>query len=209
MFGSILAFLGGVWMINLYNFMDGIDGLAAAQAIYMLGFACLAGVAFQGDAAFAQVGPWMLAVAGASAGFLWHNWAPARIFMGDIGSTFLAFTILALACLTLRAGWLSLPFWLILGALFISDATVTLLRRMTTGQAWLEAHRSHAYQRLSRRWGSHGRTSMLAIAINLAWLAPLAWLAMARPQWAPALVVLAYLPLVAATLVLKAGRPDA
>jgi Fuc2NAc and GlcNAc transferase len=200
--------LASVWWINLFNFMDGIDGIAGSQAIYMLVVACLAGAWFHPDITATSAWPWMLVVASATFGFLWHNWAPARIFMGDIGSTFLAFTILSLAYITIREDWLSYAFWLILGALFITDTTITLLRRIYTGQAWLEAHRSHAYQRLARLWGSHARTTSLVIGIDLFWLAPLAWLSLHEPTWAIPLVAIAYAPLIAATLRLDAGRPD-
>jgi Fuc2NAc and GlcNAc transferase len=100
-----------------------------------------------------------------------------------------------------------------LGATFITDTTVTLLTRMSRGERWYEAHRSHAYQRLSRRWPGerkvgHRTIALLVIIINLMWLAPLAWACMVWPEWALALIVLAYLPLLACAVALGAGRSD-
>jgi Fuc2NAc and GlcNAc transferase len=200
--------LASVWWINLFNFMDGIDGIAGSQAIYMLVVAGIAGTWFHPDFATSSAWLWMLVVSAATFGFLWHNWAPARIFMGDIGSTFLAFTILALAYISIREGWLSYAFWLILGALFITDTTYTLLRRILTGQAWLEAHRSHAYQRLARRWRSHSRTTGACIAVDLFWLAPLACLSMSHPEWSLVFIAVAYLPMLLAAFLLDAGKAD-
>jgi Fuc2NAc and GlcNAc transferase len=207
-------FLVGAWWINLFNFMDGTDGIAGTQAITMLLVA--AAIAFWGDSTVVNspVFILLLCVVAASLGFLILNWPPAKIFMGDVGSTWLAFIIFALALLTVQAGWLSYPVWAILGATFITDATVTLLNRMSRGERWYEAHRSHAYQRLSRRWPGerkvgHRSIALLVIIINIMWLAPLAWACMVWPEWALTLVVLAYLPLLVCTVALGAGRSDA
>lgn len=200
--------LASVWWINLFNFMDGIDGIAGSQAVFMLGTAAALGWATQEDIVASPTWIWMLAIGAAALGFLTHNWAPARIFMGDVGSTYLAFMILALALLSIHEGWLNLAFWTILAAAFAADATVTLLRRLLTGQRWREAHRSHAYQRLARRWGSHARASGLYLAIDLLWLAPLAGLSLWRPDWSPWLCILAYAPLVIGAWMLDAGKAD-
>jgi len=205
--------LAGVWWINLFNFMDGIDGLAAVQAMSMLavGMGLMAWV--QPDAVHTST--WMFAacVAGATLGFLWLNWPPARIFMGDVGSTWLAFVIFSIALLSIRAGWLSYVTWLVLAAVFVTDATLTLIVRMLRGERWYEAHRSHAYQHLSRRWGGgrnvgHRAVTLLVFSINLLWLAPLAWASLMWPQAAIAWLMLAYGPLVVAAVLLRSGRPE-
>ena len=98
--------------------------------------------------------------------------------------------------------------WMILGALFITDATVTLLRRLLSGQRVGDAHRSHAYQRLSRHWNSHARVTLVYCLINVLWLLPLAALARLQPGQAWHLVALAYLPLVIAAYLLGAGRKE-
>lgn len=206
-------FLVGTWWINLFNFMDGTDGIAGTQAITML--LAAAAIAFWGESTVvtSPVFILMLCVVAASLGFLLLNWPPAKIFMGDVGSTWLAFIIFALALLTVQAGWLSYTVWAILGATFIIDATVTLLTRMSRGERWYEAHRSHAYQRLSRRCTGerkvgHRTIAIFVIIINLTWLAPLAWACMAWPHWALGWVLFAYAPLIVSAVWLGAGRPD-
>ncbi len=209
---SGLLLLIGVWWINLFNFMDGIDGIAGSQAVFMLlSGAALAAWAHPGAMA-SPVWMLMLCVAAATVGFLRLNWPPARIFMGDVGSTWLAFMIFALALVSVQAGWLNYAAWLVLAAVFATDATVTLLTRMTRGEHWHEAHRSHAYQRLSRRWhgdrkAGHRSVTLLVAGINLLWLAPLAWACLLWPQWAIAWMAAAYTPLIVGTFFLGAGKP--
>jgi len=168
---SGLLLLVGVWWINLFNFMDGIDGIAGVQAVFML----LAGAALTAwgnpDATGSPLWVLMLCIVAATVGFLLLNWPPAKIFMGDTGSTWLGFMIFALALLTVQSGWLSYAVWLVLGAVFVTDATITLLTRMARGERWYEAHRSHVYQSLSRRWQGdrkvgHRSVILLVAAIN-------------------------------------------
>jgi Fuc2NAc and GlcNAc transferase len=207
-FLSGLLLLAGVWWINLFNFMDGIDGIAGAQAVFMLlGGAALAAWA-NANVISSPVWMLMLCVAAATVGFLLLNWPPAKIFMGDVGSTWLAFMVFALALLSVQAGWLSYATWLVLAAVFLTDATVTLLTRLLRGERWYEAHRIHVYQKLARRWGGHRPVTLRAVAVNLLWLAPLAGACTAWPQWAFGWVLLAYAPLVVGAMVLGAGRPD-
>lgn len=204
--GQALLLLGALWWLNLFNFMDGIDGIAGSQAAFMA--AAAAALALFASAAPLS-GPvlGLLCVAAASLGFLRLNWPPARVFMGDVGSLWLAFMLLALALSTTAQDLVRPAAWAVLAALFVSDASVTLARRLLTGQRWTEAHRSHAYQRLARRLGGHRPVTRLAIVINLVWLLPLAALAQMRPDWAWASVAAAYLPLLAGAAALGAGRP--
>lgn len=204
-----LLLLAGVWWINLFNFMDGIDGLAGQQAVFML-VAAAVGVAIGHPEAMSHpVWLWMLCLAAATVGFLFLNWPPARIFMGDVGSTYLAFMIVFFSLASVFAGWLSYPVWLILAALFVTDATVTLVRRMVQGERWHEAHRTHAYQRLARRLGGHRPVTFLAAGINIFWLAPLAWVCLDyRPAWEWWMVGLAYAPLVSGVVFAGAGRRE-
>jgi UDP-N-acetylmuramyl pentapeptide phosphotransferase/UDP-N-acetylglucosamine-1-phosphate transferase len=155
-----------VWIIgitNAYNFMDGIDGIAATQAI-------VAGAGW--FLLLRNDGPWSLAalallVAASSAGFLIHNWAPARIFMGDVGSAFLGYTF---AFLTLWAGREN-PRMCVAGVLlawpFVCDATFTFLRRLVNRENVFSAHRSHLYQRLVISGWSHAATTLLYTALDL------------------------------------------
>ncbi len=198
-----LLLLAGVWWINLFNFMDGIDGLAATQALFMLLAALL--VRYSGSALGADAGLLRLVgdpvsaasmvLAAALAAFVVVNWAPAKIFLGDAGSLFLGFALFAMAAHDVTSGDMSLWTWLILGALFLVDATVTLLRRWFTGQRVTAAHRSHCYQRLARRWGRHWAVALVYCLTNILWIFPLALLAHRAPSWAPMISVTACLPL--------------
>ena len=206
LFGILL--LAGVWWINLFNFMDGIDGIAGAQAVFMLLGAAALGAWTNADVISSPVWMLMLCFAAATVGFLPLNWPPAKIFMGDVGSTWLGFGVFALALLSVQAGWLSYATWLVFAAVFVTDATVTLLTRMLRGERWYEAHRNHAYQKLARRLGGHRAVTLRAVAVNMLWMAPLAGACTAWPQWAFGWVLLAYAPLVVGAIVLGAGRPD-
>ncbi|MBW3569822.1 MAG: glycosyltransferase family 4 protein [Gemmatimonadetes bacterium] len=187
--GGLLAVLGIVWATNLYNFMDGIDGIAGGQALCAGAFGG-ALLLLSGSAGLAAVA---FLVAAATAGFLAWNWAPAKIFMGDVGSGFLGFSFGTLAVASENDGGVPLLLWVLLLGVFVVDATVTLLRRTLAGQVPYAAHRDHAYQRAVRSGWSHARVSGWVVAFNLALgvLSVVAWL---RP---PLLV-----PLVAGGLLL-------
>lgn len=174
-----------VWMTNLYNFMDGIDGLAALQGIFV---SLVAGTVLMltGHVAEGTVG---LMLAAAIAGFLMWNLPPARIFMGDVGSGTLGFIFAVWALWTLRGDMLSLPFWLIIMAVFLCDATFTLLRRMWRKERWYAAHRSHAYQHLVQKGYSHRRVTLSILLFNVVLLLPAALLALWQPLSGWVLVV--------------------
>lgn len=190
--GQMVVLIGLVWLVNLYNFMDGIDGLAATEAICAGGFGGLL-LAAGGVTSLAWPA---VGLAGSCAGFLIWNWPPARIFMGDVGSGFLGFAFGVLIIASAKQGsWRVWP-WLILLSVFVVDATVTLFRRVWTGAPWYQAHRSHAYQDAARRWGSHLKVTLAVAGVNSVWLLPLAWAASAWPQLAPLLSVVAVAPLI-------------
>lgn len=205
----LVVLLGGVtvaavYWVNLFNFMDGIDGLAGAQAVFMLGSAVLLAWGQGGGMQFW----WIAAIAAASLGFLLRNWPPAKIFMGDAGSTYLGFMIAYAALVTVAGGWLTAWQWLILGGLFLADATLTLARRTLRREAIFSAHRLHAYQHLARRWRSHRRVSALYLAVNLVLLLPLAGWAGLNPVAAPVAALAAYIALGAGLLWAGAGAPE-
>lgn len=195
-----------VWHLNLYNFMDGIDGLAAVQALVFLVGAQLiaAGVGgWPGDVS------WL--ASGALVAFLVFNWPPARIFMGDTGSAFLGLLTGFLALWWWQEGILPLACSLILLAGFWFDATYTLIVRVVSGQAFTQAHRSHLYQKVAAKRG-HLWTTFGFLLIATFWFLPLAWLCAVTasgslPQtvmW----VALAMAPLAVAAWWFRAGLPD-
>jgi Fuc2NAc and GlcNAc transferase len=203
--GNVLGVLAIGWTLNLFNFMDGIDGIAASEAIFIAAGAVLIAVVL-GRAGGAHAAA--LVFAGACAGFLAWNWPPARIFMGDVASGYVGYTVAVLA-LAAGRGQSSEPFlWLTLGAAFFADATTTLVRRVLRGERVHEAHRMHAYQHLARRWRSHGKVSAGLAVANLAWSAPLAAAAALRPERAAGCAVLALAGWLVVAVVAGAGRRE-
>ena len=175
--GFVLGVVGVVWSINLFNFMDGIDGLAGSQALLIFGAASVL-LFVRGDRSLGTIA---LTLATASLGFLAWNWPPARIFMGDAGSGALGYLIAGITIGSENRHAVPGIVFGILSGVFIADATVTLLRRLARGNRPHEAHRDHAYQRLSRAWGSHRAVTVGAGALTLA-LCGLAALATHTPQ---------------------------
>ena len=181
---SVIAF---VWLINLYNFMDGSDGLAGTQAFT---------AAFCGGLLALLQGNWTIAViasaiAGGCAGFLRWNWAPAKIFMGDVGSYFLGaefgFLILYTTAVT-HNGW----YWLILLSPFITDASLTLLRRMLHVKDWYAAHKTHVYQLLIQSGRSHAQVAVAVGAFVMFVAGPCAWFSVRIPSGALAATIATY-----------------
>jgi Fuc2NAc and GlcNAc transferase len=199
--GVALSALYLVWSINLFNFMDGIDGIASLEAI---GVAC--GGAFIWW--LVQPGaPWPVALlfAASVAGFLAWNFPPARIFMGDAGSGFLGLVVAVLALWSARENTHLFWAWFILGGCFMVDATTTLVRRVRRGERFNEAHRTHAYQYASRRHGSHKVVTLSVVAINTLWLLPLAVAVALHWLDGVAGVAIAFAPLVWLAFHYKAG----
>jgi Fuc2NAc and GlcNAc transferase len=198
---SVLCWLYVVWMINLFNFMDGIDGIASVEAITTaLSGALLWWLAGTGNG-------WMAAVVFACcvAGFLVWNWPPAKIFMGDAGSGFLGLMVALLALWCGQATPALFWSWFILVGCFMVDGTTTLVRRVRRGERFFEAHRTHAYQHASRRAGRHLPVTLACGAINVLWLLPIASLvALGRLDGALGVVV-AYAPLLWLAFRYKAG----
>lgn len=191
-----------VWMLNLYNFMDGIDGLAGVEAITACcGAALLSGLAVSDTLAW--LAP--LGLAAAVFGFLVWNFPPARIFMGDAGSGFLGIVLALLAVQAARFAPQLFWSWLILMGVFVVDATVTLCRRVRRGEKFYQAHRSHAYQYASRLYGAHRPVTLSVAAINIVWLLPIAALVALRKVDGAVGLIAAYLPLLVLAYRYKAG----
>lgn len=188
----LLLLPGWVWLINLYNFMDGIDGLAAAEAV----FVALALAWFALDAGLHGSSLLLLGLAAILGGFLCFNWAPARLFMGDAGSNFLGYVLVACGLQLAQAGALTVWTLLILLGVFIVDSTLTLLKRMWSGALWYHGHRYHAYQICARVRGSHADVVLAVSAINACWLLPLGVLSVHWPEYGAGIALVAWAPLV-------------
>lgn len=203
---NIIAVLFLVWLLNLYNFMDGINGIASVEAITatvsMAILYYLLNTSLNSDLL------WLLAAC--VFGFLLWNFPKAKIFMGDACSGFLGLTLGILALIALKENLALFCAWIICLGVFVVDATYTLIKRVLSGYKMYDAHRSHSYQILSRKWGSHTPVTLAVAAINLLWLFPIAYITTTQ-QWAyPEFAILiAYLPLVFLAIKLKAGNPDA
>lgn len=160
-----------LWFVNLFNFMDGIDGIAGSEAAAV-------GIGLVVIASAPETALLPAAIAGAAVGFLVWNWAPAKIFMGDVGSVPLGFLLgFLLLGAAARGAWLPA---LILPGYFLADATITLLRRLARGEKVWEAHRSHFYQQAVQAGLSHAAVVWRVILADLvligcAWMAVNGW----------------------------------
>ena len=188
--GVIITFLWIIGLTNAYNFMDGIDGIAGGVA-----FAGGLGWMLLATNAHSPFAFWIaLAIAASSLGFLGHNWSPAKIFMGDVASTFLGYTFAVLPLLSADQGGDALMLGTLLMWTFIMDAGITFIRRALRRENVFAAHRTHVYQRLVIGGYSHAAISMLYISLTLlAGILSYAW------SWgqvyAPPLIILG-LPLI-------------
>lgn len=199
-FGIALSLICGLWLINLFNFMDGIDGLAATQAIFIFISAAIFCLA---EGSYGQA--WALGILAASiGGFLLFNWQPARVFMGDSGSGFLGLMIVLLAIATTPP--LTLWPWAILVTIFLADATVTVVRRILRGEKWYEGHKLHAYQRLAQRWHSHKKATTCYMIANIVFVFPLAVWAWSDPAQGVIACAIAWGMAFAVAIVLGAGK---
>lgn len=195
-----LLLVGGVWSINLHNFMDGIDGLLAQQAVFVgCGLAWLAWAATQPALALAAA-----SLAAAALGFACYNRSPARIFMGDVGSGSIGLLIFAFSAMLWRVDHVLLWPALILSSAFVVDASLTLLARMYNGRRWYTAHREHLYQWLVRLDATHAQVDVAYLGWNLLIAAPSAWLACSHPRVALPVTMAVYLG--AATIWLSLKR---
>lgn len=178
--GLMFGMLAVVWMTNLFNFMDGADGLAGGMAA--LGFGALALAAWLGGATGLAV--LCAVIAAAALGFLSFNFPPARVFMGDVGSIPLGFLAASLGILGAMWGVWPWLFPVLVFSPFIADASVTLLRRGLRGEKIWQAHRSHYYQRVVLMGASHRQLALAAYGLMLV-EAALAFLLLLAPQLTP------------------------
>ncbi|MCL9801472.1 glycosyltransferase family 4 protein [Pseudomonas sp. AKS31] len=190
--GPVVGAMYLVWLLNLYNFMDGIDGLASVEAICACLGVCIVYYFAGGAELFAT--PLLLSVA--VMGFLFWNFPPAKIFMGDAGSGFLGITLGGLSLVSAGHSPDFLWCWLILLGVFVVDATFTLFRRVARGEKIYQAHCSHAYQNAARHFKSHRFVTLAVLAINVLWLLPIAVFVATNALEGMVGILLAYFPIV-------------
>jgi Fuc2NAc and GlcNAc transferase len=184
-----IAALTTVWMMNLYNFMDGSNGMAGFQGVFSgLVFAVLFHDSGQPEMALIA-----LAVAAACAGFLPLNFPAARVFMGDVASVPLGFIFASLAVYGIKTGSLSLQLSILVMSVFIVDATMTLLSRVIRREQWYTAHACHVYQRLIAQGWSHQRVLVVYQSINVILVLPALVLVKTYPHYAVAIVAMMFL----------------
>ncbi len=200
----IVASLYLGWMLNLYNFMDGIDGLASIETISI----CLSGTALYGFNNNLQAAIPLLLLSAAVLGFLMLNFPPAKIFMGDVGSGFLGLVLGIFSLQAMQGSTHLFVCWLIIMGVFIVDASLTLAIRLLSRKNIMLAHSSHAYQHASRIYRSHAIVALTIAFINLVWLLPMALLVNSTKLPPLIGVLLAYTPLVIAAYTLRAGKEE-
>ena len=153
---KLFAFFMIIWFINLYNFLDGINGYAGSEALFL----SIAGFLLFGGEHF-------IVLAAAVLGFLYWNFGNAKIFMGDVGSTLLGYNIAIFTIYYANQDTANLWVWIILFGLFWFDATLTLLRRYKNGEKLSQAHKKHAYQRLTQAGWPHDKVVLFSILVNI------------------------------------------
>ena len=200
--GNIIAVLFLVWMLNLFNFMDGIDSITGVEALT----SCLILTIFLINKSETELWQVPALLCAAVIGFLYFNWPPARIFLGDIGSGFIGFTIGTISLVIARSQPLITWAVIILLGVFIVDATVTLIRRLISKQRISTAHRSHAFQHLANSADRHLKVSLSIAAVNIFWLTPIAWLVVDQRILPIIGVAIAYIPLLVLAIYFKAGK---
>jgi Fuc2NAc and GlcNAc transferase len=186
-----------VWLMNLYNFMDGVDGMAASGGVFICTAASVALVLSHGDHGLVVL---FGVLALSCAGFLFFNWPPASIFMGDAGSLFLGYCFGVLIAVTITGGQLTAWTWLVILGYFAGDTTTTTVLRLFLTRKWYGAHRSHAYQNLARVWNDHRKVTMGVVWYQVMWLLPLTVLSVLVPAAGPLAAALALGPVVVWTL---------
>lgn len=202
-FGHLIAAVYLVWLLNLYNFMDGIDAIAGIEAVTV----CIGGTVLFWLGGYIDGSihlPGLILVA-ATIGFLIWNFPPAKIFMGDAGSGFVGILLGLFSIVAAHIDPVLFWGWIILLGAFVVDATFTLIRRVLKGKAFYEPHRSHAYQYLSRKLGAHKPVSLLFGVINLFVLLPVAAMVVIGLMDGVLGVIITYTLLALIAVWLKAG----
>jgi Fuc2NAc and GlcNAc transferase len=201
--GNIFAVLYVVWLINLYNFMDGINGLAGVEAISVCVLVAVLSVR-NGLTSTPVIS--LLILASAVAGFLVFNFPSARVFMGDVGSGFLGLTFAMLSLISANEKENMFWVWMIMLGVFVVDTSYTLFYRLLKGENVKVAHRGHAYQVLARRLNSHRLVTVGVLIVNVFWLFPVAFLVVEKRLSGVVAVAFAYGPIFVAVHFFSKGK---
>lgn len=198
-FANVIAIVAIVWFINAFNFMDGIDGMLTSGATF---FSLSIGgyLLWQGIEPYGSL---LIILAASSLAFLYFNWPPAKMFLGDAGSYFYGYLFAILFLITVKNEYLSIWTWLIIFAYFITDTATTTFLRILLVKNWYHTHRSHAYQNLARVLNNHKFVTVLILGINVFYLLPLAYLSIQYQQYAWLAFLASVIPIFA--FVLKYG----
>ena len=180
-----------VWLINVYNFIDGIDGMAILGAILISSTLLLTLIITN---TFSDLTILLLVLLVSSLGFLFFNWPKASIFMGDAGSIFLGFYFCGLIIYSVTSNEISLLTWLVVFGYYLGDTSTTTIIRIFLVKRWYGTHRSHAYQNLARIKDNHFLVTIGVLMYHLLWLLPLALLTVLKPNLAMFAVFCAYFP---------------
>ena len=180
-----------VWLINLYNFMDGIDGMAISGSVSICVTLIIVLLISSGPKEIILI---FSLLATCSFAFLIYNWPPAKIFMGDSGSIFLGYIFGVLIIKTTLAGDINIWTWLIVFGYFVGDTTTTTIMRIFLVRNWYGEHQSHAYQNLARIWGSHSKMTRYMLIFHFLWLLPLAIWSTINSELAPLATFFAIFP---------------
>lgn len=193
----LLGSLGIVWFINLFNFMDGVDGMLASNAsLFSLVAASI--LFWLGHSSPSVI---LILLAASLAGFLIYNWSPAKVFMGDSGAAFIGYILAVIGLYSVSEGMLNFWTWIILMGYFVADTTTTMVIKIATVRGWFyEEHRSHAYQQLALIWKDHRRVTLFVLGITAFWMVPLALLSLRFQQNTVIVAMIALAPVVILTL---------
>ncbi len=185
------------WLINLYNFMDGVDGMAASGTVLICGTISAVLFFISGNT---ELGLIVALLASSCLGFLIFNWPPASIFMGDAGSVFIGYVFGVFIIYSMLNSEVSIWTWLTVFGYFGIDTTTTLVLRVIHVKKWYGAHRSHAYQNLARIWDSHRKILSVVICYHLLWVLPMTILSVSYAQYQEFICLLAIFPAIIWTL---------
>ena len=199
---TILSVILSVWLMNLYNFMDGIDGYASTECIFISFVASI--LTYLNDSESLMY-VYLAGLGAANIGFIFRNWYPAKIFMGDTGSISIGCILAFFIFYSASESILSIYTWLILLSIFVADSSYTLLVRVATKRNIFKPHLTHAFHKMTIKENSHLFTVKMMILINLFWVFPMSLLSNIYSDYHVVVAIAAYLPLLFILIKIGAG----